>query len=462
VSDPVYKRCRCRDEYGRDLGARCPRLRRADGSWNPRHGEWYFTLDLPAGPGGKRRRMRRGGFTSRDDAAAARESARGKLRKGADPSVRITLGRYMAEWLTGRRDLKGTTRRNYSLIIGTYLDPLLGHVELDRLDAADVTGMIATIEAWNGELAEGRLVRKYQRQVGPAAMHRIRDCLRAALNDAVDAGLLAYNPAARVRMVPEKHRRPVVWTADRVAEFRARYDAELRGARERAAGRKVDALAIWRRPAMRPAPVMVWTPQDTGAFLDYATRHRLGPLFDLVTATGVRRGEVCGLRWSDVDLNDKTITIAVQRVMVGWTAVEDDPKSEAGKRVVALDEGTVASLRGWRKVQLRERLAWGEAWNDSGHVFTREDGAPVHPAALTIQFERLAFAAGLPPVRLHDLRHGAATYALAAGLDIKLVQERLGHSTSTLTRDTYTSVLPDVARAAAETAAAMIPRRVTR
>jgi site-specific recombinase XerD len=86
----------------------------------------------------------------------------------------------------------------------------------------------------------------------------------------------------------------------------------------------------------------------------------------------------------------------------------------------------------------------------------------LHPAAVTEMFERLALAAGLLPVRLHDLRHGAAPYTLAAGLDIKLVQEMLGHSTSTLTRDVYTSVLPEVARAAAEATAAMIPRKRAR
>ena len=95
-------------------------------------------------------------------------------------------------------------------------------------------------------------------------------------------------------------------------------------------------------------------------------------------------------------------------------------------------------------------------------MFTREDGSALHPDAVTKQFERMSFAAGLPPVGLHALRHGAATYALAAWLDIKLVQERLGHSSSTLTRDVYTSVLPEIARAAAEATAAMIPRRRAR
>ena len=194
----------------------------------------------------------------------------------------------------------------------------------------------------------------------------------------------------------------------------------------------------------------------------HAASHRLAALFEVATSTGARRGEICGLRWTDVDLQARTITIATQRVMVGWQATEDEPKSEMSKRVVALDEATAVALRAHRKQQLADRLAWQDAWTESGKVFVREDGEALHPAGVTLLFNRLAFGAGLPPIRFHDLRHGAATYALAAGVDVKVVQERLGHSTSALTRDVYTSVLPEVARAAAETVAAMIPRRVTR
>lgn len=462
MSDSAYKRCKCRAEDGKDLGAKCPKLRRGDGSWNPRHGTWYFALELPPGPGGKRRQMRRGGFASRDEALGELERARSVTRRGADPSVRVTVGRFLAEWHAGRPDLKGTTRRNYSLIIGTYLAPLLGHVELDQLRGAHITEMFATIETWNAQLAAGMPLRKYQRHVGPASMQRIRACLRAALNDALDEGMIAFNPASRVRMAPEKRQRPVVWTAERAAPFWETYRSRLTAAREAAGTRRVDALAIWRDKRLRPAPVMVWTPADTGAFLDYAARHRLSALFEVAATTGARRGEICGLRWTDVDLQAKTITIATQRVQVGWQAIEDEPKSETSRRVVPLDEGTAAALREHRKRQIADRLAWQDAWAESGKVFVREDGEALHPAAITDLFDRLAFAAGLPPVGFHSLRHGAATYALAAGVDVKLVQERLGHSTSTLTRDVYTSVLPEVARAAAESAAAMIPRRVTR
>jgi hypothetical protein len=129
-------------------------------------------------------------------------------------------------------------------------------------------------------------------------------------------------------------------------------------------------------------------------------------------------------------------------------------------RTVPLDAGTVAAIRAHRRAQLAERMAWGSAWVDSGKVFTRENGERLHPAMISDRFLDLVTAACLPPVRLHDLRHGAASLMLAADVDLKVVQETLGHSSITLTSDTYTSVYPAVAAAAADAAAALAPRAV--
>jgi integrase len=219
------------------------------------------------------------------------------------------------------------------------------------------------------------------------------------------------------------------------------------------------------QPATRAAPS--WRscrrpqcrhPAQLGAFLDAAVNDPLYALFHVIAHRGLRRGEACGLRWVDIDLDAATLTVARQLVQLGWEIAEDDPKSDAGGRTIALDAGTVKVLRAYRLAQRKQNLKWGTAWFDSGRVFTRENGADLHPASVTDRFHEISNAAGLPPIRLHDLRHGAASLMLAAGIDMKIVSETLGHSSLAITSDTYSSVFPQVAAAAAEATAAMIPR----
>ncbi|HSS11131.1 MAG TPA: tyrosine-type recombinase/integrase, partial [Acidimicrobiales bacterium] len=142
--------------------------------------------------------------------------------------------------------------------------------------------------------------------------------------------------------------------------------------------------------------------------------------------TGLRRAEVAGLRWTDVDLGAGVISVQSTRVVVDFEVVVSEPKTAKGRRSVALDRLTVQALRAHQKAQLSERLRAGPLWQDSGFVLVREDGVPYHPERITMMFKRNVAQAGLPAIRLHDLRHTAATLALAAGVHPKIVQERLG------------------------------------
>jgi Phage integrase family len=205
---------------------------------------------------------------------------------------------------------------------------------------------------------------------------------------------------------------------------------------------------------------MVWPAEQTGAFLDAVADDRLYALWHLITFRCLRRGEACGLRWADTDLDRGVISIQAQLVQIGWTVRESTPKSEASDAKVALDATTVAVLKSWRKAQVAERLAWGEAWTDSARVFTREDGRPPHPSFVTVRFQRLAFDAGLPPIREHDLRHGAASLARKGGVDMKGIQAMLRHSSQAITADTYTSTFDEESRKAAEAVASAVPRKV--
>jgi integrase len=222
-----------------------------------------------------------------------------------------------------------------------------------------------------------------------------------------------------------------------------------------------DRVAKFARTGQRPSPVMVWTPVQTGEFLDAIGDHDLYAMFHLIAFRGLRRGEACGLRWEDIDLRERTLCVAVQLTKSDGELFESVPKSDAGHRMVALDAATVSVLKAHRRRQAEVRLALGATWTDTGRVFTQADGRWIHPSWVSDLFDRLAAHSGLPPIRLHDLRHGAATLALAAGVDMKVIQEMLGHSSITLTSDTYTSVLPEGGRAAAEAAVLLVPRQRT-
>jgi integrase len=218
--------------------------------------------------------------------------------------------------------------------------------------------------------------------------------------------------------------------------------------------RNVALLASPPRPG-RPE-LQVWTAAELRAFLAHVEDDRLYALWLLASSTGMRRGELLGIQWPDVDLGRARIAVRRSLVTVGHEVVVSEPKTAKGRRSVALDPATVAGLKAWRKNQAAERLAWGPAWTDSGLVYTREDGRPLHPREVTRAFSRHVLAAGVPIIRLHDLRHTHATLALAAGVHPKVVQERLGHANIAITLDTYSHAVPALEEQAARTVAALV------
>lgn len=221
-------------------------------------------------------------------------------------------------------------------------------------------------------------------------------------------------------------------------------------------------IEAWRQTGEKPGKVMVWMPEQMGEFLDAVAEHRLYPLFHLMVFRGLRRGEAVGLPWAETDLSQGTVHISEQLVASSYDVWEDTPKSESGERTIKLDSETRKLLELWRERQSRERADWevhAKAWKRTGLVFTWEDGGAYHPEYLSQVFMRLMKKLDLPPVRLHDLRHCAATLSLAAGLHMKAIQTLLGHSSYSLTADTYTSVLPQFEEAQAEAPLALVPRR---
>jgi integrase len=189
----------------------------------------------------------------------------------------------------------------------------------------------------------------------------------------------------------------------------------------------------------------VWTAEHTAAFLAAVRDHPLYPMFHVIALLGLRRGEAVGLRWSDVDLEGRMVSVVRQVVERDGCGV-GVPKTDASCRTLALDRGTVALLK-WLRVEC-----------SVGWVFSHGQGERWSPSYVTRTFRRLVGESGLPPIRLHDLRHGAATLSLAAGNELRVVQALLGHASIVLTADTYTSVLPSLALQAADATAELVRR----
>lgn len=296
-----------------------------------------------------------------------------------------TLGQWLTGWVQRVGDLRASTRRSYVGHISNYLVPLLGDLRLAELAASDV-------EALHEMLAAAG--------VSTDLARRIHATLSSALSDAERDGLIAVNPCLRVRVPRGERRTPAVWSAAQAARFLAATTGD-------------DHAGLWR----------------------------------VALLLGLRRGELCGLRWTDVDLDAATLTVRTSRALVGNQVVEGPPKSARGRRVLPLDARSVEILK--REWARQTRQALDKRWGPMEYVFTDDTGRPVHPAWVSRRFGKLCERLELPRIRFHDLRHTSASLGLAAGESLKGVSTRLGHASIAVTADTYLTPPDSLARAAA-------------
>jgi integrase len=362
----------------------------------------------------ERRQRRQGGFPTKKAAQDALARLLATMQTGAFVAPdRITVAEYMNdEWLpvveeeVRAGDLRATTLESYRGHVECHIVPRLGSTRLQKLTRGAVSTFLADLRQTRRRTGDATL--------SPTTVRRIRATLHRALADAVEMNYISGNPATQQR-------------------------------RRRASGSGATAHEM-----------KTWSADELRTFIASTHGDRLAALWHLCAMTGVRRGEALGLRWEDVDLEAARISVRHTIVIVGNVPLESRPKTKRGVRVVSLDQGTVAALREHRKAQLEERLAWGPAWTDTGLVFTREDGTLLHPNVVSRSFKLALKRAGLPPIRLHDLRHTHATLALQAGVPAKVVSERLGHAGIGITLDTYSHVLPGMQEEAAATVANLV------
>ena len=390
----------------------CPR--NADGSGYAPHrciGKWYYVLEIGRDSKGKRLQEMKGGFGSQREASEARTARRSQLRARPTDAYRLTVGEYLEDWLAGKRRLRQTTRESYREYIDTLFVPRLGSLRLAELESNP-----QHVEQFFTWLIDAPNRHGHRRS--PATVKRVYAVLRSALNVAVRRHMLTFNPVLAVEL-PEA-RRPAIetWTAEQTVAFLTYLEGDEEAGRE---------------------------------------PERLRALYQLALATSMRRGELLGQRWDiDLDIEQAVTRVAEQLVTTRSGVVVGAPKTRAGERPLTFDEYTALVLREHRQRQQAEREAWGEAWTDTGLVFTREDGSALNPEYVSRRFQTLAKRAGVPVIRFHDLRHTSISLGLELGVALKVMSERAGHSSSWFTADTYAHVGNAQARDAGERIGAVV------
>ncbi|MGB4779795.1 MAG: tyrosine-type recombinase/integrase [Microbacterium sp.] len=412
--------------------------------------------------------MSQAGFSSQRAAIAARDEAREAAKIGPIVDRRQTVGGALDSWLDRKvRDgkLRASTERSYRQHLDSYLKPILGGVKLAELTADHLEHLLDE-------------VRKMRPDMTAATLSRIYATARSFARTQYKRGRIPQDPTARM-----------------------------------------DGVTV-----ARPR-VKVWQPEEAGRFLAWldARGEALAPVVQLAMFTGLRRGELAGLTWLDVDLDRARLVVRQQVVLVGAKLITQAPKTSAGEhRMVDLDADTIAMLRRHAEGQDVERRRLGDAWTETGAVFTAADGTPLSPERLTRGLPALiarynaeqrvarlddaqlaALAEELKPrrsaelaqhktpalsavvrravndadyranlaadatlggtpltvVKFHALRHLQASLMLAAGVPMAVVSKRLGHSSVAITSDTYSHLLDGVGAQAASAAAALIPRQ---
>lgn len=318
--------------------------------------------------------------------------------------VKLTVQEWLEKWLESyaKPSLAPTTFETYENNVRVHIVPALGRVFLPKLTPVHVQDLLASLKT---------------KGLAAWTVHGVYKVLHKALNDAVKAGLVPRNVADMVNK-PKQDKKP--------------------------------------RPTLDP--------EEARRFLEAAREDRLHALYVLAILHGLRRGELLGLRWADVDLEAGRLSITQAMKIVNNRPAFGEPKTARSRRLVELTPLAVEALRRHRHEQRKERLAFGPDYQDHGLVFCQVNGKPLDPHnMLKRSFKRLLKKAGITKdLHLHDLRHSCATLLLKQGVHPKVVQERLGHSNITMTLDLYSHVLPGLQREAGEKLEALLFGEVAR
>lgn len=379
--------------------------RRRGNSWTA----YWFVTDNH----GRRRQKSKGGFTTKRDAQTFLTEQLSSLTTATyvEPS-RMTFGEYLTDfWLP---TVKGTTRPStwdaYKRTVDLHVVPELGSIPLQKLSAHDLDRYYAAKRA-SGR-ADGKKGRDGTGGLSTKTVRNIHNMIHKALHDAERKQLVNRN-VAKSADPPHHERHPL-------------------------------------------EAAQTWTPEQVRTFLAAIAEHRLYAAFLLAVTTGMRRGELLGLRWIDVEFPRRRLLVRQTVISVAYEIQRSLPKTNKGRRSIALDDVTLQALRTHRHAQAQDRAATGSEVHDKDLVFAREDGQPIHPDLFSQIFDRTVERLDVPRIRLHDLRHTHATLGLAAGVQPKVMSQRLGHATVAFTQDVYVHAIPEREEEAASTIADLI------
>lgn len=378
--------------------------------WKGRGGKiqvlWYVVLDIGQDGEGRRQQKWHGGFKTRRDA----ENALADLVRSLDKQTYVTPQHLSVaefarnEWLpTMRTQVKHSTWDSYRRNLELHVFPVLGATQLQQVTAGQLNGLYRSL------LASGH--HNGTTGLAPKTVRNIHIAVSKLLADAVDRGLVSRNIATSAK-APKP--------------------------------RKTGLTEI-----------CFWTPEELSAFLRAMKDDRLYALWHLAAMTGMRRGELLGLRWADIDCEAKRVAVRQAVISVAYETSVTTPKSHSA-RVIDLDPRTVDVLRKHRLAQEAERTAGGDPYADNDRVFRKADGRALHPDVVRTMFNWRVKKSGVKRIRFHDLRHTHATIGLRAGVPVKVMSERLGHATPAFTLQQYAHVIPGMQAEAAQAIADLI------
>ena len=379
-------------------------MTRPNGSITRRNSQWCYRYSYD--DNGTRRFKSSQGYATKDLAQRALVAELAKIHQNATVDSTDTVAQYLTAWLD-RLSKSGTVKRTTIVArtghLNRYVIPRIGQIQLNKLKPQHVAALYADL------VNAGRINNAKSSGLSAKSVRDIGSTLVKALNDAIKFELLNRNVAKGVEL--PRYEKPDITPYD---------EAQVRQLLEHA--------------------------NRTG---DY-----FAPIWRLLIVSGMRRGELCGLKWSNVDMVDGTITISETRLNVDGQIIVETPKTRQSRRIVSLDSGTIGELAKFHNLQDDAKIRLG-SWH-SDYVLTDLDGQPVNPERVSRLFKRACANAGLPVPRLHDTRHTAVTLGISSGVPIHVVAGRVGHANVTTTLNTYSHFLPRADKLAADVIGAAI------